>query len=173
MIPALLAATLLCVAPASPRQAENDAAKARVKSAMEATGFKYEASASGLSLTVLFDNPDKRQQKIFIATAPGKASGLLTHLVYTTVWVNATAPPDDALLRKVLLQSKKLGHFYLFKDTKGTWAIRFGAHFDATGLKDTSEKGDTLSTSLKDLISFVNAVGEETDKMLNGDKDIR
>ena len=73
----------------------------------------------------------------------------------------------------MLLQSKKLGHFYLFKDTKGTWALRFGAHFDATGLKDISEKSDTLATTLKDLIFFVNAVGEETDKMLNGEKDIR
>jgi hypothetical protein len=94
-------------------------------------------------------------------------------LVYTTVWVNVNSLPDEATMRKVFTQSKKLGSFYLFKDTKGTWAIRFGAHFDATGLKDTSEKGDTLSTTLKDLIYFVNTVGEETDKQLNGDKDNR
>ncbi|WP_309716668.1 hypothetical protein [Armatimonas sp.] len=164
-----LAAFVLCVAPPQ----VDEAGKARLKSALDATGLKHEASPSGLSYTVLFDHPDKRQQKIFVGTAPTKVGGLLTHLVYTTVWINATAPPDDALLRKVLLQSKKLGQFYLFKDTKGTWALRFGAHFDATGLKDISEKGDTLATTLKDLIFFVNAVGEETDKMLNGEKDIK
>ena len=66
-----------------------------------------------------------------------------------------------------------MGHFYLFKDTKGTWAIRFGAHFDASELRETSQAGDRHVTTLKDLIYFVNAVGEETDKLLNGEKDIK
>ena len=170
-LPALVAPVL--AAPPAVSQTENDAAKARLKSAVEAMGLKYEASPSGLSYSVLFDHAGNRQQKVYIATAPGKAGSLLTHTIYTTVWVNATTPPDSALMQKVFILSKKLGQFYLFKDTKGTWAIRFSVHFDATGLKDTSEKGDTLSTTLKDLTYFVNAVGEETDKQLNGDKDNR
>lgn len=151
----------------------DEAAKARLKSALEATGLSYEASPSGLSYTVLFNHPDKRQQKIYLALALTKVGNLFTHLVYTTVWVNAATPPDAMTMQKVFSQSKKLGQFYLFKDSKDTWALRFGVHFDATGLKDTSEKGDALSTTLKDLIYLVNAVGEETDKQLNGEKDIK
>jgi hypothetical protein len=167
-----LVAPLLCAIPPV-LQVENDAAKARLKSALVATGLNYETSPSGLSFTLLFTHPNNRQQRVYIAMAPNKAGGLLTHTIYTTVWVSATTPPDSALMQKVFIQSKKLGEFYLFKDTKGTWALRFGVHFDATGLKDTSEKGDTLSTTLKDLIYLVNAVGEEVDKQLNEDKDNR
>jgi hypothetical protein len=172
MIPALLTAILLAVSAPHTAQAD-DAAKARLRSTLDAMSLKYEASPSGLSYTVLFDHPDKRQQKVYVAIAPNKPGSLLTHTIYTTVWVNTTAAPDEALLRKTLGQSKKLGQFYLFKDSKGTWAIRFGVHFDATDLKDTSEKGDALSTTLKDLIYFVNQVGEDTDKLLNGENDIK
>ena len=164
-----LAALALCVAPPQ----ADDATKARLKSALDATSLRYELSQSGLSFALLFDHPNNRQQKIFVTVAPGKPGGLVTHTIYTTVWVNKDTPPDEATIRKVFTQSKKLGEFYLFKDTKGVWALRFGVHFDATGLKETSEKGDTLSTTLKDLIYFVNAVGEETDKLLNGEKDMR
>lgn len=164
-----LAALALCVAPPQ----ANDADKARLKSALDATGLKYETSSSGMSFTVLFDHPNNRQQKIFVTIAPNKPGGLVTHTIYTTVWANKDTPPEEEIMRKVLSQTKKLGAFYLFKDTKGVWALRFGTHFDATGLKDTSERGDTLSTTLKDLIYFVNAVGEEADKQLNGEKDIR
>lgn len=169
LFPTLAAAIALALTP----QNESDAAQARLKSALDATSLSHELSSSGLSYTILFDHPEKRQQKVYVATAVGRAGGLLTHTIYTTVWTNTTAPPDSALMQKVFTQSKKLGQFYLFKDNNGIWSIRFGAHFDATGLKETSEKGDTLSTTLKDLIYFVNAVGEETDKQLNGTKDIR
>jgi hypothetical protein len=169
LFPTLAAVVTLALTP----QSESDTAQARLKSALDATSLSYELSSSGLSYTILFDHPEKRQQKIYVATAVSRAGGLLTHTIYTTVWTHANTPPDSALMQKVFTQSKKLGQFYLFKDNKGTWAIRFSAHFDATGLKDTSEKGDTLSTTLKDLLYFVNAVGEETDKQLNGTKDIR
>jgi hypothetical protein len=165
----LLAATLLCVAPPQ----SDDVAKARLKSTLEATGLRYEASASGLSYTLAFDYPNNRRQVVYVGQAPNKVSSLVTHMIYTTVWVNKESAPDDATLRNVLSKSKKVGAFYLFKDSKGTWALRFGVHFDATDLKDTAEKGDTLSTTLKDLISFVSTVGEEVDKQLNGEKDIR
>lgn len=165
----LLAATLFCVAPPQ----SDDVAKARLKNTLDATGLKYEASASGLSYTFPFDYPNNRRQIVYLAQEPNKVSSLVTHTIYTTVWVNKDSAPDEATLRKVLSQSKKLGAFYLFKDSKGTWAIRFGAHFDATDLKDTAEKGDTLSTTLRDMIYFVSNVGEEIDKQLNGEKDIR
>ena len=105
-----LAAALFCIAPPQ----SDDAGKARLKSALEATGLKHEASPSGLSYTVLFDHPGNRQQKVYVATALGKPGGLVTHLIYTTVWVNKDTPPDEATMRQVFTQSKKLGHFYLW-----------------------------------------------------------
>ncbi len=173
MILTLLCAALMIGSPQTPRP-DDDAAKARLKSALDATGLKYEASASGLSFTLMFDHEGgKRKQKIYLAVKPGTPSSLKTHMIYTTVWLGKDAPPDEALMRKILGRTKKLGSFYLFKDAKGIWVIRFRVHFDATNLKETSASDDNLVINLKDMIYFVSQVGDETDKDLNGDNDIR
>jgi hypothetical protein len=169
LLPAL-AASLFLLAPQTPSP-EETAASERLKSALAATGLNYSTSASGLSYTVVFDNADKRKQTVYVAVKPGKLE-TMAHSLYTTVWSGQDAP-GEALMRSVLAKSKKLGAYYLFKDTKGTWAIRFSAHFDAMDLKSTSASGEALVTTLKDMLYFVNQVGEETDKELNGTKDNR
>jgi hypothetical protein len=63
-----LTAALFCIAPPQ----SDDATKARLKSALEATGLKYEASPSGLSYTVLFDHPGNRQQKVSLYDGLGE-----------------------------------------------------------------------------------------------------
>ena len=166
-----LAASLFLLAPQTPSP-EETAASERLKSALAATGLTFATSTSGLSYTVVFDNADKRKQTVYVAVKPGRSGSIYSHILYTTVWMGTSAP-DEALMRNVLGRSKKLGAYYLFKDSKGTWAIRFGAHFDATDLKPTSASGDAPATTLKDMLYFVNQVGEETDKELNGTKDNR
>jgi hypothetical protein len=170
LLPLLAITTTLLLAPAPVDEASEIAS---LKSALDATQISHVTSASGLSYTVLFNHPGNRQQTVFIAVKPGKAGALRAHTIYTTVWINKDAPPDDTLMKKYLAQTKKLGAFYLFKDSKGVWAIRFVVSFDATDLKESSASGDRAVVNLKDMIYFVNQVGEETDKEINGDKDIR
>lgn len=146
--------------------------KSRLRNCLDATNLSYTTSASGLSFVVKFDFTDKRTQTVYVSIADGKAGPVRTHTVYTTVWANQTAPPDEATMRRAVLATKKIGAFYLFKDSKGVWALRFGVAFDATELGETTAKGDRIATVLADTIRFVNAVGEETDKALNGDSDM-
>jgi hypothetical protein len=169
-----LISTLLFFAPQPPSSTSltTEVGIARLKTAIDATAIKYTPTASGLNYGVLFDHPNKRQQQVYVSIKPATVGTAQTHFIYTTVWAGASAP-DDALLRSVLLKPKKFGYFYVYKDSKNTWAIRFGAHFDATELKDTASAEDTLVKNLKDIIFFVNAVGEETDIQVNGAKDIR
>ncbi|MBX3462557.1 MAG: hypothetical protein KF830_05270, partial [Planctomycetes bacterium] len=88
------------------------------------------------------------------------------------VWAGKE-PPDDALMRKVFTQTKKFGAFYLFADPKGSWSIRFGAQFDATDVPERPAKDDPGVATLRGLIEFVNVVGEEMDRKLNGERDLR
>lgn len=145
--------------------------RSRLRNCLDATGLHYSPSASGLSFTVKFTN-DKRSQTIFVSVADSTAGAVRAHMIYTTVWASQSVPPDETTLRKAVLASKKLGAFYIYKDAKGVWALRFGVAFDATDLGETSAKGDRAAVVLADTIQFVNAVGEETDKALNGDSDI-
>jgi hypothetical protein len=165
----LMAATLLLSAPA-PQQSE-ETRKAQLKTVMDATEFKYRVTVTGKNYTVTFDHPGKRTQTVYVNVMSSRVGTLTTFYAYTQVWYGDTAP-DAALMQKVLGRAKKLGAFYLFKDSKGTWTIRFGVRFDATDMKETPTSGDDLVKAFKDVIYFVNAVGEETDKELNGEKDM-
>jgi hypothetical protein len=166
----LMVATLLLSAPA-PQQPE-EAMKAQLKAVMDATGFKYGVTTSGKNYTVVFDHAEKRTQTVYVNVNPSKAGTVTTYYAYTQVWYGDSAP-DAALMQKVLSRTKKLGTFYLFKDSKGTWTIRFGARFDATDMKEAPTSEDALVKALKDVIYLVSIVGEETDKELNGEKDMR
>jgi hypothetical protein len=174
LLPSLAAALFLATPPTSlaSQTPSTDADAARFKSALSATGLSVATSTSGLSHTIVFDHPTSRKQTVYIGVKPGKVGAISAYVLYTTVWVSKT-PPDEALMRKTLGMTKKLGAFYLFKDSKDNWAIRFGTHFDATDLTEESKSGDAQVTRLKDMIYFVNQVGEETDKDLNGDNDVR
>ncbi len=76
-------------------------------------------------------------------------------------------------MQKVFGSAKKLGSFYLYSDSQGKWAIRFGVQFDAADLPAGLESGSPGIKALEDTIRFVERVGEETDAMLNGDVDNR
>ncbi len=149
-----------------------DAGSERLESALRATGLNYSTNASGLSYTLLFDHPGGRKQTIYVSRNTNKVQGILTHTLYTTVWIGRT-PPDEALMKRVLSQTEKLGGFYVYKDQNDNWAIRFSVHFDATDLYESSASGDTPVKALRDRILFVNQVGEKTDKELNGNTDIK
>ncbi len=165
-----LAAALCCVLqdPAP----EVEAAKARLRTAMSATAIAFEQSESGLSLLARFDHDGDRKQTVCVALAPNQTNGLVCHNIYTTVWIGAAAAPDEALMRRVFAQAKKLGAFYMLNEG-GTWAIRFGLQFDATDLPETLSADHPRVKELRDLVRFVDAVGEETDAWLNGANDMK
>ena len=109
-----LAAALCCVLqdPAP----EVEAAKARLRTAMSATAIAFEQSESGLSLLARFDHDGDRKQTVCVALAPNQTNGLVCHNIYTTVWIGAAAAPDEALMRRVFAQAKKLGAFYMLNE---------------------------------------------------------
>jgi hypothetical protein len=111
---------------AAQTKAPDDAAEHRLDRLVAATGLTVEKSSSGLSNVLTYDHDAGRKQKVFVARAPDRADGLVFHRVYTTVWTDGKNPPDAALLRRVFSQSKKFGAFYLYVDSKGAQAIRFG-----------------------------------------------
>ena len=147
-------------------------AKAKVTSALDATGLHYAPSPSGMSLSCLFDHPGGRRQTVWVAVKPNRVGSLVTHSIYTTVWTGKIAP-EGATIRQVVTQNKKFGAFYLICDDKGRWAIRFGVQFDATELPERSAAGDAAVKTLREMIEFVNTVGEEADQQLNGKVDVR
>lgn len=143
---------------------------AQCKSTLTATGFNFAPTASGKSYSIVFDHPNGRKQTVYLGLVPSKNGGLVTYNLYTQVWFGS-APPDEALMQKILSRTKKIGAFYLFKDAKGAWAIRFAAKFDATDVAKIPKAEDPLVVAFKDTVFFVNAVGEEIDKELNGEGD--
>lgn len=153
-------------------QDSNDPLQTQAKQALDATGLSYQKTTSGKSYSIVFDHPNNRRQTVYMSVSPSKTNGLVTYTLYTQVWYSEKAP-DEELMKKVFTKVKKLGAFYLFKDSKDVWAFRFGVKLDATEMPANPSASDALVTSLKDAIYFANAVGEETDLELNGDKDIR
>ena len=146
--------------------------KTKAKLALDATGLNYQNTASGMSYAIVFDHPNNRRQTVIMSKTPNLVNGLVTYTLYTQMWSSKKAP-DDELLRKVMTKVKKVGSFYLYKDSQQNWSIRFGARLDATDMPASPKAEDNLVKSLKDMIYFVNAVGEETDLELNPGRDIR
>lgn len=167
VVPMLLAATLL-VLPQDPDAAQNGE---RLQRTLRASKLNFEKTPSGRSYQLTYDHAKGRKQVVFVAIAANRPLDLVAHGVYTTVWLG-DAPPDAAVMQKVFSKSKKLGSFYLFEGER-SWSIRFGVSFDATGLADGSMTQEQATARLKETIEFVNAVGEEVDAELNGDRDVR
>lgn len=148
----------------STKQQDADAkakSEALMSAALTATELKFEKSKTGLSFTGIFDNANNRRRQVFVSINSNPLGPLACHLIYTSVLVTGTTPPTEQQLVKTLAITKKLGSFYVFKDTKGAYAIRFGVHFDAATLSATPTKSDASVITLKDTINFVNQVGEE------------
>lgn len=167
VVPSLLAVALL-VLPQDPDAAQNGE---RLQRTLQATGLHFETMPSGRSYKLTYDHDKDRQQVVFVGIAANRPLDLVVHSVYTTVWLGET-PPDAALMQKVFAKSKKLGSFYLYESER-SWSIRFGASFDASGLADGTLTAEQAKARLQATIEFVNAVGEETDRELNGERDLR
>jgi hypothetical protein len=167
VVPTLFAAALL-VLPQDPDSAQNGE---RLLRTLQASKLNFEKTPSGRSYQLTYEHAKGRKQIVFVATAANRPLDLVVHTVYTTVWVGA-APPDAALMQKVFGKVKKLGSFYLFESER-SWSIRFGASFDATGLAAGTLAQEQATARLQATIEFVNAVGEEVDAELNGERDVR
>lgn len=167
VVPLLLAAALL-VLPQDPDAAKNGE---RLQRTLEATKLNFEKMPSGRSYKLTYDHEKNRQQVVYVGIAANRPLDLVVHSVYTTVWLGE-ALPDTAVLQKVFSKSMKMGSFYLFEGDR-SWSIRFGASFDATGLAAGTMTQEQATERLKATIEFVNAVGEEVDAELNGERDVR
>lgn len=167
VVPTLLAAALL-VLPQDPDAAQNGE---RLLRTLRATRLNFEKTPSGRSYQLTYDHANGRKQVVFVGIAANRPLDLVAHGVYTTVWLG-DALPDAAVMQKVFGKSKKLGSFYLFESER-SWSIRFGVSFDATGLADGTLTPEQAAARLQATIEFVNAVGEEVDAELNGERDVR
>lgn len=146
---------------------DKTAAKELMKAALTATELSFATSQSGLSYTLTFTHKDSPNRTVYVSSAPAGIMSLRPHTIYTNVWSSKEAP-SEALANKVFMMSKKLGFFYLYKDTNEVWAIRFGVHYDASGLPAAPSKDLEAVKRLKDIIYFVNQVGQETQTALAG-----
>lgn len=146
------------------------ASKPIMKLGLEATGLIHGDSASKLSYVVNFTQPEERTRTVYVAVTPVEVGELKQHGIYTSVWNSGGTAPSGELVSKVFAMSKKTGHFYLFKDSKGNYDIRFGVHFNELDLPAAPKATDASVMRLKDLIYFVNQVGEETYQLIKNDK---
>lgn len=167
VVPMLLAAALLAL-PQDPDAAQNGE---RLQRTLQATKLRFEKMPSGRSYKLTYDHAKDRKQVVYVGIAANRPLDLVVHSVYTTVWLGE-ALPDAALMQKVFGKSLKMGAFYLFENER-SWSIRFGVSFDATGLAEGTMTQEQATARLKETIEFVNAVGEEVDAELNGDRDVR
>ncbi len=132
-----------------------------MEASLKATGLNYAKSPSGLSYTMLFDHPNSKQRTVYVGAKEGKVAGISSFVIYTSVWVSKEAP-TQAILDKFMYKAKKFGHFYLFKDTKGSYVFRFGAHYNAQWTPADPTATDPSIIDLMNLIYFVNQVGQES-----------
>ena len=102
---------------------------ARLKAAMSATGFKFETTTSGLSYSVIFDHGGGKSQTVFVSIDGSPVGNHRYHAIYTGVWTGAKEPSAE-IVKKMLMNTKKLGTFYSFKDSQGNWSVRFMVQYD-------------------------------------------
>lgn len=159
----LLAASLAQTQPAQP---DVEAAKARMEAALKATDLIFSKASSGLSFRLDFTN-DTVKSVIYIGNTPYSLLSYKVHMIYTTVW-SSKQRPSDALMQRASSMTKKLGGFYGFKDAQGSYAIRFVVHYDISDLPANPDKDMASIKRLKDMIYFVNQVGQEAQKELAG-----
>jgi hypothetical protein len=145
---------------------QTDDGSATVKAALEATGLKFEMTASKRSYRLIFDHANNRKQTVFLTVTPSQIGSFTTYSLYTQVWYRKEAPTSE-LLQKVFSKTKKQGAFYLVTDSTG-FALRFGVRFNAIAMPKNPTAKDLAVARLRDTIQFVSTVGEETDLELNG-----
>lgn len=156
-------------APPVPAKELEELANTKLKAGLDAAALKVTPGPAGKGYAITSNYDSGRRQTVSVGAAESQPGGMLTHPISTTVWTGV-APPNAELLRKVLGKLMKLGTFSLTQNDKKAWELRFGITLDVTPLQLAPT--DTLAKSLKDTVTLVGAVGEQTDKELNGDKDI-
>lgn len=135
--------------------------------ALKATTFTYAKSESGISFMVDFDHKETATRRVYISSTPISTLTFRSHLIYTDIWIG-DVPPSNDLVEKVMSSVKKIGHFYLYKDSQDRYAIRFGANFDASTLRSEPKTDEVSVKTLKDTIYFVDQVGEDAQKEIKG-----
>lgn len=155
-----------CLIQTQQTQPDAEAGKARLEAALKATELNFSKSTSGISFRLEFTS-EAKNRIVFAANEPYGILSSQIHAVYTTVWTSKEKP-SDALMLKVATMARKLGGFYGFKDAQGSYAIRFGVHYDISDLPANPNKDMASIKRLKDMIYFVNQVGQEAEKELAG-----
>lgn len=168
-------ATALFVAHQSPvtqtQPSQPDPSTVRMEQALKATGLTHSKAEGGLSFTIDYTYPENRVRRVFVAIKSSKTMGREIHNAYTQVWTGTgTEAPSANLVREVSAKAKKLGFFYVYKDSKGMYGIRFGVNIESTLFKPEMTLSDMPILRLKDTLGFVAQVGEETSKELAGKK---
>jgi hypothetical protein len=136
-----------------------------LKATMDATGLSYTPTSSGLSYQLTFENKSGRKAPILVAVKPSALGTSTNHIIYGSSWIGNEAPSFNKV-RAALVQTKKLGAYYLYKDANNTWTLRFGAYFDATEQAGGAQNGEAAVARLKDTIYFVNQVVDETAELI-------
>lgn len=160
--------TLTAILATSPQTAPADKGRAAIELGLKATGLNFGTSTSGKSFTVTFDHESNQKQVVYVATEGSALSGMQSHIIYSQCWSNGGLAPSEKVLKLALSKSKKLGQFYVYKDTSDKYAIRFGVHFDSNLLPVKPTSGEPTVMTLKDLIYFVDAVAFETATEMKG-----
>jgi len=166
LAPLLLGAAVLAL----PQDPDAKVLGERLLTTLRDTQLHFEKSPSGRSYKLVYEHEHGRKQTVFVATEPNRPLSLVVHNVYTSVWVG-DEPPTPEVQLAVFAKAKKTGSFYLFESER-RWSLRFGASFDATGLGNGSLTPAQAAERLKATIEFVNEVGEEVDRELNGERDV-
>lgn len=109
-----------------------------------------------------FTHEDKKLQRIFIAKKAESVGDSKMVTIYSNVWIGKKEPPPEAILLKTINRAKKFGQFYIYKDSNGVYAMRFGAQFDLSTIPANPKEADKAVTQLKDMIYFVDQVGYES-----------
>ncbi len=166
-------ATALVLAQQDPvtqtQSTQPDPSVARMEQALKATGLNYSKVEGGLSFLVDYTYPENRVRRVLVTMKSSKTMGRETHNAYTQVWTGSEAPSAN-LVREVSSKAKKLGFFYVYKDSQGMYGIRFGVNIESTLFKPGMTLSDMPILRLKDTLGFVAQVGEETSKELGGKK---
>lgn len=163
----ILAPVSLFITLVAAQTAKPDAGVILMDKALKATTFTYAKSESGISFMVDFEHKTTATRRVYVSSTPVAALNFQSHLIYTDIWVG-DVPPSNDLVEKAMSSVKKIGHFYLFKDSKDRYAIRFGANFDASTLRSEPKTDEAAVKALKDTIYFVDQVGEDAQKDILG-----
>lgn len=137
-----------------------DDAAVRLGKALAASSWTYSRPEGSTAYFVDFKVNDTKNRRVFVQASATELLSFRSHAIYTTVWVGSTLP-NASIIDYTFAKPKKLGHFYIYKDAKGVYALRFGVQYESSDLLADPKADDPAVIRLRDTISFVNQVGQE------------